>query len=426
MWSILRQRDFRLLWLSQSASVIGDALVVVAIGLFVTRRTGHVADVGLVLSAYAVPFTLCLLIGGVIADRLPRRRIIIATDVVRGSLHALLAVLIATGVVHIWHMVIIGGCYGAAEAFFRPAYMGLIPQAVAEADISRAQALTGISNEVAMFASPALATALLLGFGGSVVFALDAATFALSAALLSRLTVRQRGEPAHDDGSALWHDQRAGSQAVRERDWVWATIAGFSCALLLALAPFFVLGARIAHDEYGSSAVYGWASAAWGAGTVTGVVIGARWQPHHPIRAGLLLAVPWPAALAVYALGVPVGIAYLAIAASGFGIGAFQVWWETALAERIPPHLLSRVSAWDWMGSLALLPLGYAVAGPLADHVGARPVLIVGGTLGTLAMLTALLPRQTRTLRRLGVPSAVPPGPDVLEDRIRTAVAGQR
>ena len=130
MWSVLRHPNFRRLWLSQSASVFGDALVIVGIGLFVTHLTGDPRDVGIVLAAYALPLVTFLLLGGVIADRLPRRSVMITSDLVRGSAHTLLAVLIATGAVQVWHMVAIGAVHGSAEAFFRPAYTGLVPQTV--------------------------------------------------------------------------------------------------------------------------------------------------------------------------------------------------------------------------------------------------------------------------------------------------------
>jgi len=407
VFHVLVSRDFRLLWLSQTASVIGDALVLVAVGLFVTQLTGDPSDVGLVLTAYAAPLVLFLLLGGVVADRLPRQTVMVASDVVRGTLHGLLAALIATGAVRVWHMVVIGLLFGAAEAFFRPAYTGLVPQTVPEDQIQPAQALGGLSREVATFVSPALATALVLGVGGAAAFALDAVTFAVSALLLWRVRARARGEPGVR--STMLRELREGWQAVRSRAWVWATIVSFSVALLVALAPFFVLGASVAEAVYGSAAVYGLANAAWGAGTMTGAVLGARWRPRRPMRAAMLAAVPWPGCVTVFALGPPLTALYPAMALAGFGIGLFAVWWETALAERIPPHLLSRVSAWDWMGSLALLPLGYLLAGPVGSALGETRVMTVGGLVGVLVSALALLPRSTRTLARLDREPTAPP-----------------
>ena len=184
MLSVLRLREFRLLWLGQSISLLGDGLVIVAIGLYVTRLTGNPADVGLVLAAYAIPLVAFVLLGGVLADRLPRQRVMVASDTILAVLHAVLAVLILTGAVRIWQMVVIGMLFGTAEAFFRPAYTGLVPQTVGEDRIQDAQALSGVSAQISEVASPALATALVLGVGASAAFALDALSFVVSALLL--------------------------------------------------------------------------------------------------------------------------------------------------------------------------------------------------------------------------------------------------
>ena len=415
MLTALRSRDFRLLWLGQTASVLGDGLILVAVGLFVTRLTGDPSDVGLVLAAYSLPLVAFVLVGGVVADRLPRQTVMVVSDLVRCALHGVLALLIATGAVRIWHMVVIGLLFGTAEAFFRPAYAGLVPQTVPEDRIQGAQALTGVSREVAQMASPALATALVLGVGGAAAFALDALTFGVSAVLLLLVRTRPRGEPPVR--SSVRGELREGWQAVRERSWVWVVIVCFSLALLVALAPFFVLGAEVAERVYGSDAVYGLANAAWGVGTVAGALVGAHWRPARPMLAAAAWSAPWPGCIAVYALGPPRSLLYALMALAGVGVGLFAVWWETALAQRIPPHLLSRVSAWDWMGSLALLPLGYLLTGPVAERLGAVEVLVGGGVLGVLVMSLALLCDDVRTLPALedGPPGPMPAtGPAVL------------
>ena len=399
MLSALRSRPFRLLWLGQTISVLGDGLVLVAIGLYVTRLTGDPADVGLVLAAYSLPLVSLLLIGGVIADRVPRRRVMIAEDAVRGVVHGLLALLIATGAVRIWHMVVVGVLFGTGEAFFQPAYTGLVPQTVPEDEIQAAQALGGVSRELAAFVSPALATLLVLTVGGATAFALDAATFVVSALTLSRVRARPRGEAS--EGGGLWRELLQGWSAVRQRTWVWATVAAFAVAVLVAYAPFFVLGAAVARHVYGSEAVFGLTNATWGAGTVLGALAGARWRPRRPIFTGVMLATMFPAEVALFGAGPPPLLLYSGTVVSGLAIGLFGVWWETALAQRIPPHLLSRVSAWDVMGSLALMPVGYLLAGPAASMLGDVRVLVGGGVVGTLAILLAVLPASTRNLSRL-------------------------
>ena len=404
--SALRSRDFRLLWLSQSASVIGDGLVVVAVGLFVTRMTGHSSDVGLVLAAYVAPLILLLLVGGVIADRLPRQAVMVVSDTARCVLHGTLALLIALDVVRVWHMVVIGLLYGSAQAFFQPAYTGLIPQTVAEGDIQAAQALGGISREVASFLSPAIATALIFSVGGAAAFGLDAATFAVSAIVLSRVRARDRGGEHISD--TVLAELKEGWGAVRERPWVWASISAFSAALLVALAPFWVLGPAVSREVYGTEATFGIASAFWGVGTVAGAVAGGRWRPRRPMLTAVSVAFAWPLQIALFAFGPPVALLYAVTTLSGVGLGLLGAWWETALAQRIPPQLLSRVSAWDWMGSLALLPIGYLLAGPFGEAFGEVRLLEVGGVVGTVIMATAFLPHSTRAMTRFESTSTRP------------------
>ncbi|MDQ1287621.1 MAG: hypothetical protein QG622_1186 [Actinomycetota bacterium] len=424
MFSALRSPDFRLLWLGQSASTLGDGLVVVAIGLFVTRLTGDPSDVGVVLAAYSLPLVLLVLVGGVVADRWPRRTVMILSDTVRCVLHGTLALLIATGSVRIWQLVVIGVLFGSSQAFFQPAYFGLVPQTVPESDIQSAQALGGMTRELASFVSPALSTFLVLSAGGAAAFGLDAATFAVSALTLLRVRTRSRGEPATADGGIL-SELKEGWSAVRERAWVWATIASFSIVLLVAITPFFVLGPTLARHAYGTEAVYGYANAAWGAGMVLGAVLGARWRPYRPLLLGLVACVLCPAMVLLFASAPPLTVLYPFMVVSGAGMGLFSVWWETALAQRIPPHLLSRVSAWDWMGSLALAPAGYLAAGPVAHTFGEGRVLAAGGAIGTVALLFALLPASTRNLTRVETPAPaeVPaPAEPPAKDAVRSGV----
>jgi MFS family permease len=419
---VLRHPDFRYLWLAQSASVIGDCIVIVALALFVIELTGSATDLGFVLAAASLPLVAFLLLGGVWADRLPRH-------LVRFALHALLATLIFTHTVAIWQLIVIEALFGSAEAFFRPAANGLLPQTVPEQEIQQAQGLSALSNNIGEFAGPALATALVLGLGAGWAFALDAATFLFSAALLSRVRPRRRettaeqlaavpspattapapatpapAPAAHEDGSGepmgVWHEIRDGYREVRSRSWVWATLAAFCAALFTGLAPWFVLGPVVAREQYGEIGVYGLVSAVLGVGTIVGSLLGIGWRPRFPMRAAMLAILLWPAVAVLYAAGVTLYVVAPAMLLGGAGIALFDVWWTTALAERIPPEKLSRVSSYDWMVSLALLPLGYVLAGPLAGALGAVEVLLGGSVLAAIALALGLLPRQTRMLRR--------------------------
>ncbi|MGB2712431.1 MAG: MFS transporter [Conexibacter sp.] len=402
-----RHKDFRWLFLSQSISTTGDRIVLVALALLVTERTGSPVDLAIVLAAHAAALVAFLLIGGVWADRLPRHRVMLATDLVRGSLHLLLAILIFTDRLEIWQLVAIEVAFGAAEAFFRPAYSGLVPQTVPEELIQEANALNGFTQTVAEFAGPALATGIVLTLGTGAAFAIDSGTFLLSAVLLAFVRPRPRGEPGAR--SSLVAELREGLREVRSRRWVWVTVVVFSFHLVVGFAPYVVLGPTIAEDGYGHAATFGWIAASIGLGTATGALVALRWRPQRPLVLGILLTIPFSVLLIGFALGAPLALVLPTAVGSGVGLALFDVWWETALAQRIPPAALSRVASYDWMGSWALLPAGYVLIGLLGEHADPATVMGVCGVVGALVLLLALLPRETRALGQL----AATPEPQV-------------
>jgi hypothetical protein len=247
----------------------------------------------------------------------------------------------------------------------------------------------------ASFAGPALATLLVLGAGAGWAFAADAATFLVSALMLARMRPRARGG-ALPVRMPLRVELREGFDAVRSRPWVWMTLAAFSISLLCAFAPLGVLGPTVGKDRYGDVAVYGVLMAVQGAGALLGSLVGFRWAPRRPLSTGLLGMLLWPIALGAFAAGAPLELVYPLELLSGMAFALFIVWWETALARLVPPHLLSRVTSFDWLGSIALLPIGYVAAGPLGEALGAGPVLLGGAVIGAIALVLAQLPEATR------------------------------
>jgi MFS family permease len=395
---VLRQRDFRFLFLGQSASAVGDQAVIVALVLYITRRTGSATDIGIVLAAQSLPMVALLLFGGVWADRLPRHRIMVATDLIRAALHAVLAALIFAGAATVGAMVVIEMLFGAARAFFQPAYTGLLPQTIPAELAQQARGLSETTANLATVVGPALGTALVLGVGAGEAFAFDAATFVLSALLLARVRPPLRSSEPAVAPAAMLHELRAGWREVRSRPWVWATIGAFSGALLCCYAQYYALGPIIARTVYGGAGVFGVLETVMGVGAVLGALVGIRWRPRRPLVAGLLLIIVWPVYGLVFSLGSPLVIVFTLELATGFGFSLFIVWWETALARNIPATALSRVSSYDWMGSTALLPVGFAIAGPLAGAFGAQTVLGAGSALAVVMLALALLPRSTREL----------------------------
>jgi MFS family permease len=398
--SLLRVPAFRNLFLGQSASSVGDQVVVVALALYITRRTGSPTDLGFVLAAKALPLIALVLLGGVVADRLPRQRLMLASDGIRAALHALLAALIVAGGASVVELIAIEAAFGAAQAFFQPAYTGLLPRVVPAAQLQQAQALSSTTQNLAIFVGPALGTLLVLGLGAGTAFALDAATFALSAVLLLRVTPRpaRAGEGAEDETESLSAALRAGWDTVRALPWVWVTIASFTIGVCVGYAPWYALAPAIAQHVYGGTSRFGVLESVAGGGAVLAAIAGLRWRPRRPLLLGLVLTLFWPAQSLAFAAGAPLAVVIALAFASGAGFSLFEIWWQTALASHIPPQALSRVSSYDWMGSLALLPLGFALSGPVGSLLGDRVVLAGGAAISVVALLGALVPRSTRRL----------------------------
>ncbi|MHB1567711.1 MAG: MFS transporter, partial [Solirubrobacteraceae bacterium] len=278
---VLRQREFLRLFLGQSASNLGDQLVVVALALYVTRRTGSATDLGLVLAAQSLPLIALVLVGGVWADRLARNRIMVFADAARALLHAVLAASVFTGGASVVELIVIEALFGAARAFFQPAYSGLLPQTVSESQLQDAQALTSTTANLAILAGPALGALIVVTIGAGWAFAIDSLTFVLSAALLVGLAPRPRG--VVEERRSLATELRSGWSEVRTRPWVWAMIGAFTGAVLCAYAPWFTLAPSVAAAHYGGAAVFGVLESVAGAGALLGAVIAMSWRPRRPI-----------------------------------------------------------------------------------------------------------------------------------------------
>jgi hypothetical protein len=246
---------------------------------------------------------------------------------------------------------------------------------------------------------PALSTALVLGLGAGEAFLFDAATFVVSAALLVRVHARVRGQtPAASASGSVLRDLRDGWRETVSRPWVWVTIACFTGMVLALYTQWYALAPIVARDTYGSVGVFGVLESVAGAGAVLGALVAVRWRPSRPMFIGLLLVLPWPVMDTAFALHAPLALVVCSALTVGFGFSLFGIWWETSLARYIPPHALSRVSSYDWVGSLALLPVGFALAGPLAGALGPRTVLLIGSAVAVVLIGVALLPRSTRSL----------------------------
>jgi MFS family permease len=397
---VFAEPQFRRYFIGQTTSYLGDGLLPVAISFAVLDLTGSATDLGLVLAIRTVPLVIFLLVGGVWADRLPRQLVMVASDVVRGGTQAVLAVLLLTGSAELWHLFVLQGVYGAAEAFWRPASTALLPTIVSPRRLQQANALMAVSVNGAYTIGPAVAGILVSAGSAGVAIAVDAASFAVSAVALLLLRVPALDRPA--EPTTFVADLREGWREFVSCTWLWVVVAFAALFLMLVTAPLMVLGPVVADRELGGAADWGFIAAATGVGVIIGSTAAARLRPERPILVGVLLISAGSALFAV-ALGVPA--ATLAIGAAGFvaGLteGVFEVIWITALQQRVAPAVLARVSSYDTVGSFVFLPVGLALAGPAAEALGTRAVLFAAaGFALTSSALVALLP-SVRGLRRL-------------------------
>jgi len=396
----LEERNFRLLWLGQTGSTIGDGLSFVAIAFAVLEIGGSATQIGIVFAAYFLPNVVFLLAGGVWADRLPRNLVMLTSDAVRAVVQAWLAVLLFTGSAEVWHIIVVAAAHGSASAFFVPAATGLMPQVLSVERLQQGNALMALSRGAAFVIGPAL-SGVLIAFGGAgLVFAIDAVTYVGSIITLALLRI---GRPvAEAVRSSFLSELAHGWREVRSRDWLIASLVVFALSNM-SMGSFMVLGPVIVDRELGGAAAWGAIMTAGSVGALIGGGAALRWKPARPLVVGF--AVMMVGATRTLALVPPLPVAIIAVTAMGTvaAITISNTLWETVLQQRIPQASLSRVSSYDWMVSLAFQPLAFAIVGPLADAIGEDPTLILASVLALGTNMVALLIPSIRNMRRAEV-----------------------
>ncbi|MGY0234272.1 MFS transporter [Longispora urticae] len=396
--AVLREeRQFALLFAGQAWSSLGDRVTFVALPFAVLSIGGSAADVGWVIAAATVPFLLFTLVGGVWADRLPRHRVMLVSDIVRCGTQVVAAVLLFTGDARVWHLVVLMGIFGTADAFFSPAMSGLVPLTVSPERLQEANALRGFVMSAGLVAGPAVAGGLVVAFGPGGALAVDALTFAISAVYLARL--RPRAGTVEEAGNFL-AELRDGFRAVRTRSWVWSTLTAAAVYHLVVLPSVFVLGPVLAERELGGAKGWAVVVAAFGVGSIVGDVIALRWRPARPLLvAAAALTVASCQALIIGGGGSLVVIAVLE-GVTGVAVSLFFTLWETALQTHIPEGSLSRVTSFDLLVTVGSMPVGMALAGPAADAFGLHPTLMVMTLVGVPSALALFAVRGVRRLGR--------------------------
>jgi MFS family permease len=398
----LSERDFRLLWIGQTGSAVGDALVGVALAFAVLGVGGSAADLGLVFAAFALPRVIFTLAGGVWSDRLPRQRVMVACDLVRAAGQAVVAPLLITGNAETWHLIGLALVMGSASAFFTPASVGLMPQVVSRARLQQANALVSISQSAAHIFGPLLAGLIVATIGPGWAFAIDGVSFLLSAGFL--LAMRVPPAPVADRRSFVT-ELADGWREVISRSWVVACILTFSLSNV-SLGAFQVLGPLVASRELGGAAAWGVVLTGGAVGGLIGGAVSLRWKPARPLVPGFLLMILAQVQLVLLIPPFPTPILALGALITIAAIVISNTFWDTMLQQRIPPQALSRVSSYDWMGSLIFQPIAFASIGPLSEVIGIERTLVVAAAIGVAVNAGVLLVPSVRRLRRLEGPPA--------------------
>ena len=388
--------------------MVGDRITPIAIA-FAVLGLGSASDLGLVLAAGGIPFALFALAGGVWADHVGRRRLMVASDVVRALSQSVTAALLLTGTAEVWMLAVLAFVYGTAAAVFMPALMGLIPQTVSPARLQEANGLLALTRSTASVAGPALAGVLVVSAGSGEAIAVDAATFVVSALCLARM--RLGPEPASAGGPGVdaapaGHEPfldglRRGWHEVRTRRWLtWGLIA-------MCTYHVFVLGPALAEKQLDGASSWAAIVTSFGIGGVLGNVVALRLRLRRPVFTAALALVGACTQAAIIGSGLgTAGIAALELLA-GICVALFFTLWDLSIQEQIPAHAVSRVSAYDFSVSMGLMPLGMAMAGPIADALGLQATLIGMSAIGLAGALAWLAQPSVRRLHR--PPSAAPP-----------------
>ena len=387
----LRLRDFSLLWAGMTVSMLGDGIYFVAIAWQVLRLSNAPTALSAVGVAWTIPQVVFLLVGGVVSDRLERRTILLASDIVRGVAIGGLGLLSVSGNIELWHILVLVAVYGAGEAFFMPAFGAIVPDIVPQNLLVEANALDQFVRPVAFrLVGPALGGLLVAFWGPGQAFLIDSASFVLSALCL--LLMRPQRRAAATSHTSVLSEIAEGFSFVRSRTWLWGTLAAAAIAQLCFVGPLQVLLPLIVRENIGGGAgAYGFILAIGGVGSILASITVS--QQGLPRRQLTFMYFNWSVGtfvISYYAIATEVWEAMLASLVIGATFTTGLIVWGTLMHRLVPPELLGRVSSFDWLVSTGLTPVSFALAGPVALVLGNEATLALAGVLGGVAVLAFL------------------------------------
>ena len=396
----LTEREFRNLYFARAFSLFGDGLLPVALAFAVLETRNSPSALGAVLAVRTAALVGFLLVAGVVADRMPRRLVLISSDLLRFGAQGAMAALILSGRARFFELIVLVFAYGLGDAFFRPTSTGIVPQTVSAARLQQANALIALTQSTFTVTGPAIAAALVVTAGPGWALAIDSATFLISAAFISRLSRVPRA-PA---GEGFLRELREGWRVFTSRTWLWIDGVFSAVGSFAVLAPFLALGPYIADHSFGR-ADWGAILAAFGAGSVMGGFLLLRARPARPLVAAVtplaLLALP----TGLLAVKAPVAVIAVGAFAGGLGLSVFNTLFETTVQMAVPPESLSRVASIDWMLSASLLPLGFAIAGPVSVAVGTHATLAASAVWAVVSTIVVLSVPDVRNFRHAPPPT---------------------
>ena len=387
----LRNRDFRLLWTGMTISLIGDGIFLVAMAWQAYELWNAPAALSLLGIGMTIPTIAFLLPAGVLSDRVDRRSLMLGADLARALVLAALAVLALTGLLTFWELVLLVALYGVGTAFFTPAFEAIVPDIVPRSDLAAANSLDQFVRPITLrLAGPALGGALVAGVGTGVAFSVDAFSFLISA--LAVFLMRPPAHPRSEHVESSLGAVKEGLRFVRRRVWLWGTLVSAAIAYLAFMGPAEVLLPYVVKNElHASAGDLGLVFAAGGIGAIgAALFMGQRGHPHRDVT--LMYAVWTLATLAVAGYGLATASWQLMIACLFFNaletVGT--IIWATIKQRHVPASMLGRVSSLDWLISIGLLPLSFALTAPIAGLIGVRATLVGAAVIGGVVTLGAL------------------------------------
>jgi predicted MFS family arabinose efflux permease len=397
------EREFRIFISARMISQLGNQATVTVLAFATLSIGGGIGGVGLVLGAEALSLALFLLVGGVIGDRFSRRRVMILADSARFLSQGLSAALLLAGVAHVWELAVLQVVTGAGSAIYMPSLSAIGQETVPPELRKDANALQSLVAAVSTIAGPGLGALLAVLWTPGAAMAADALTFLFSAALLTRLRIGGQRTPAEESAlSGLvegWHE-------FRSRRWVWSITALCAIALMASYTPLMVLGPVIAKSRLGGVSAWAVILVGLGVGGVIGGFAVSWLKPRKPLAWvvwGTTLMLPLMVLLAVHA---PVWTLAIAAVAMGFDTSTYWTFWWTALQQRVPDDVLSRVMSFDWVGTYALGPLAYLLVYPVVLLIGISGTLFAGAGLVLVATIATGAIQEVRTFTDLEAEAA--------------------